>query len=329
MAKLGFDYVKVNCRFVMKYRNEMWNNGKLKSGDKIKLSQAANVLNYGQSCFEGLKAHRTRDNKIQMFRPFENIKRMNDSANRLLMPNIPEDKFVNGLVRLIQANKEFVPAYETGGSLYLRPLMIGTSANLAVIPSTEYLFTIYCNPVGGYFSGGSIKLITTTYDRAAGNGTGNVKVAGNYAGSLLPNYMAKKNGYNDCIYLDPLYHAFIEEVGAANFFGITNDNVLVTPKSSTILPSITRKSIIEIAKKLFNMRVEERPVHINELKYFKECFACGTAAVITPIGEITHKDVVYDYSKQNNEMTSKLYNTLVGIQKGDMPSLDDWIYQVC
>ncbi|MBZ4662578.1 MAG: branched-chain amino acid aminotransferase [Caloramator sp.] len=330
--KLGFSYIKTDFRYVSYWKDGKWDDGKLVEDNMVTISEGSTALHYGQQCFEGLKAYRTKDGKIQLFRPDQNAKRMNSSCRRLMMPEIPEEKFIDACIQVVKANEHFVPPYGTGASLYLRPYVIGIGDNLGVKPAPEYLFSVFCCPVGPYFKGGMqpVNFTVSDYDRAAPYGTGGVKVGGNYAASLLPHEQAVKRGFADCIYLDPATHTKIEEVGAANFFGITKDNKFVTPKSPSILPSITKYSLMHIAKEYLGMEVEERDVYIDKLDEFVEAGACGTAAVITPIGGIEYKGKLHVFYSQTEvgPITKKLYNTLVAIQLGDEKAPEGWIVEV-
>ena len=248
------------------------------------------------------------------------------------MPEVPVEKFIDACMQVVKANKDFVPPYGTGATLYLRPFLIGVGDNIGLKPASKFIFSVFCIPVGPYFKGGMkpVNFIISDYDRAAPNGTGAQKVGGNYAGSLIAQKIAKENGYADAIFLDPATHTKIEEVGSANFFGITKDNKFVTPLSPSILPSITKYSLLEIARDYFNMEVIEGDVYIDKIDDFKEAGACGTAAVITPIGGIQFNDklhIFYD-EKEVGPITKKLYDTLVGIQFGDVEAPKGWIYKV-
>lgn len=329
---LGFKYRKMDFRYISQWKDGKWNEGKLVEDGTITLSEAANVLHYGQACFEGLKAYRTKEGKIQLFRPDLNAKRMQDSARRILMPEVPAEKFIDACDQVVKANEAYVPPYGTGATLYIRPFMIGAGENIGVKPAGEYIFCVFCMPVGAYFKGGlaPVNFMVTEYDRAAPNGTGAAKVGGNYAASLLPHEEAAEKGFADCIYLDPATHTKIEEVGAANFFGITKDNKFVTPNSPSILPSVTRRSLLQIAKDYLGMEAEERDVYIDELDQFTEAGACGTAAVITPIGGIEYKGKLHVFHSETEvgPVTKKLYDTLVGIQFGDIKAPEGWIHEV-
>lgn len=330
--ELGFNYIKTDLRYVSIWENGKWDDGKLVEDNKLVIEEGAPALHYGQQCFEGLKAYRTKNGDIQLFRPNKNAERLNNSCKRLLMPEVPVEKFIDACMQVVKANEDFVPPYGTGATLYLRPFLIGVGDNIGLKPASKFIFSVFCIPVGPYFKGGMkpVNFIISDYDRAAPNGTGAQKVGGNYAGSLIAQKIAKENGYADAIFLDPATHTKIEEVGSANFFGITKDNKFVTPLSPSILPSITKYSLLEIARDYFNMEVIEGDVYIDKIDDFKEAGACGTAAVITPIGGIQFNDklhVFYD-EKEVGPITKKLYDTLVGIQFGDVEAPKGWIYKV-
>ncbi|MGI6703565.1 MAG: branched-chain amino acid aminotransferase [Clostridia bacterium] len=329
---LGFSYIKTDLRYISTWKDGKWDEGKLVEDNKLCISEGSAALHYGQQCFEGLKAYRTKDGKIQLFRPDQNAKRMQESCRRVLMPEVPVEKFVDACVQVVKANQHYVPPYGTGATLYLRPLTIGVGDNIGVKPAPEYIFCVFCVPVGPYFKGGlaPVNFTVSDYDRAAPQGTGAAKVGGNYAGSLLPHELAVKKGFADCIYLDPATHTKIEEVGAANFFGITKDNKFVTPKSPSVLPSITKYSLLQVAKDYLGMEVEERDVYIDKLDEFVEAGACGTAAVITPIGGIEYKGKLHVFHSETEvgPVTKKLYDTLCGIQFGDVKAPENWILEV-
>ncbi|MGI6698671.1 MAG: branched-chain amino acid aminotransferase [Clostridia bacterium] len=329
---LGFNYIKTDFRYISTWKDGKWDEGKLVEDNRLCISEGSAALHYGQQCFEGLKAYRTKDGKIQLFRPDQNAKRMQESCRRLLMPEVPVEKFIDACVQVVKANQHYVPPYGTGATLYLRPLTIGVGDNVGVKPAPEYIFCVFCTPVGAYFKGGlkPVNFTVSDYDRAAPQGTGAAKVGGNYAGSLLPHELAVKRGFADCIYLDPATHTKIEEVGAANFFGITKDNKFVTPKSPSILPSITKYSLLQVAKDYLGMEAEERDVYIDKLDEFAEAGACGTAAVITPIGGIEYKGKLHVFYSETEvgPVTRKLYDTLCGIQFGDIEAPENWILEV-
>ncbi|SHJ85205.1 branched-chain amino acid aminotransferase [Paramaledivibacter caminithermalis] len=331
-AKLSFSYIKTDYRYVSRWKDGKWDDGKLTEDNKLTISEASTALHYGQQCFEGLKAYRRKDGKIQLFRPDQNAKRLNNSCKRILMPEIPEEKFIDACMQVVKANEAYVPPYGTGATLYLRPFVIGVGDNVGVKPAPEYIFCVFCVPVGPYFKSGMtpVNFTVSEYDRAAPFGTGGAKVGGNYAASLYPHELAVKRGFADCIYLDPVTHTKIEEVGAANFFGITKDDKFITPKSPSILPSITKYSLMYIAENYLDMEVEESDVLIDELDKFKEAGACGTAAVITPIGGIEYKGKLHVFHSETEvgPVTKKLYDTLYGIQFGDIQAPDGWIFEV-
>lgn len=331
-SKLGFSYIRTDYRYLSKWKDGVWDNGKLTFDNTLTISEGSTCLHYGQQCFEGLKAYRTKEGKVQLFRPDQNAKRMIKSCNRLYMPEVPEEKFIDACIQVVKANEAWVPPYGTGATLYLRPIVIGVGDNIGVSPAKEYLFTVFCMPVGPYFKGGMIPVnfSVSDYDRAAPQGTGAAKVGGNYAASLYPHEKAKEEGFADCVYLDPATHTKIEEAGAANFFGITKDNKFVTPISDSILPSITKYSLLHVAKEYLGLEVEERDVYIDKLDELAEAGACGTAAVISPIGSITYKGKKHVFHSliEVGPITKKLYDTLVAIQVGDMKAPSGWMVEV-
>ena len=329
---LGFSYIKTDYRFISYWKDGKWDDGEMTTDNKVHISEGSPVLHYGQSCFEGMKAYRTKDGSINLFRPEENAKRMINSCQRLLMPEYPVEKFVEAVKAVVKANEKWVPPYNTGSTLYLRPYLMGVGDNIGVSPATEYIFSIFAMPVGPYFKGGltPTNFIVSDYDRAAPHGTGAAKVGGNYASSLLPGKEAHDRNFSDCIYLDPATHTKIEEVGSANFFGITKDNRFVTPKSPSILPSITKYSLLYLAEHHLGMQVEEGDVYIDKLDEFSEAGACGTAAVISPIGGIQHGDNFHVFYSETEvgPVTRKLYEELTGIQFGDIEAPEGWIVKV-
>ncbi|CAM2077370.1 MAG: branched-chain amino acid aminotransferase [Clostridium sp.] len=331
-SNLGFSYIKTDFRYISTWKNGSWDEGHLTEDNMLSISEASCALHYGQQCFEGLKAYRTKNGDIQLFRPNRNASRLNDSLNKLLMPEIPEEKFIDACMQVVKANEHYVPPYGTGGTLYLRPFVIGVGDNIGVKPAPEYIFCVFCVPVGAYFKNGMepCNFMIADYDRAAPHGTGGQKVGGNYAASMQPHKIAADRGFADCIYLDPATRTYIEEVGAANFFGITKNNEFVTPKSPSVLPSITKYSLMEIAEKYLNMPVYERKVPIDSLDEFKEAGACGTAAVITPIGGIEYKGELHVFYSETEvgPITKELYRILCGIQFGDIEAPEGWIYKV-
>ena len=326
---LGFKVVDTKGNYISYFKDGKWDEGTIQEDDKISISAFSTAIHYGQQAFEGLKAYRTKDGKIQVFRIEDNAKRLQSSCDKILMPRVPIKKFIDAVKQVIIVNEELIPPYGHGASLYIRPYVIGVGRNLGVKPAPEYLFGVLCSPVGSYFKGGlsPVNFMVTDRDRAAPNGTGDVKVGGNYAASMLSHQEAVDKGYADCIYLDPLTHTKIDEVGAANFFGITKDNKFVTPTSKSILPSITKKSLKYLAKNYLDIEVDVRDVYINNLDDFKEAGACGTAAVITPIGRIDYhdKEHVFYSETEVGPITRKLYDTLMGIQFGDIEGPEGWI----
>ncbi len=332
-ANLPFGYQVTDKRFVANFKNGSWDNGELTTDATVKISECAGVLQYAQTCFEGLKAYTTKDGRVVTFRPDLNAERMISSCEGLEMPVFPKERFIQAVLDTIKANIEWVPPFGTGATLYVRPYMFGSSAVIGVKPAEEYQFRIFVTPVGPYFKGG-VKPITvriSDLDRAAPHGTGHIKAGLNYAMSLRNIMDAHRAGFAENMYLDAATHTYIEETGGANILFITKDGKLVTPKSSSILPSITRRSLIQVAKDYLNIEVEERPIHKNELKDFVECGLCGTAAVISPIGKI------YDHGTEINipsgmdnmgPVLTKLRETLTGIQMGEIKAPDGWIYEI-
>jgi branched-chain amino acid aminotransferase len=328
---MGYALKETEFRYRAWTKDGTWQKGALTTDKNITIHEGSNVFHYGQALFEGLKAYKTKDGHVQLFRPELNFERINAGLKRLVAPEIPRDLFFEAVEEVVKANVDDIPEYGTGQSLYIRPFVIGHGMNLGVKPSTEYLFSVFCAPVGTYFKGGleALEFVTTEFDRAATNGTGQVKVGGNYAASLYPREQAKNAGYAGVIYLDPKTHTKIDEVGAANFFGVTHDNVVVTPKSNSILPSITRRSILYIAEHILGLKVEERECFIDNISEFKEAGACGTAAIITPIKAITHNGKRHQFGDGDVGATiKKLYDILVGIYYGDIEAPEGWIKQV-
>ena len=329
-ANLGFGYLKTDYRFVSNYKDGRWDDGELTTDATITLNESAGVLQYAQTCFEGLKAYRTADGHVVCFRPDLNAKRMADSCRRLEMPVYPEEKFVEAIEKVVKANLDYVPPYGTGATLYLRPYMFGSNNVIGVKPAEEYQFRIFATPVGPYFKGGAkpITVRISDFDRAAPHGTGHIKAGLNYAMSLHAIVDAHKQGFNENIYLDPATRTKIEETGGANIIFVTKDNKVITPKSNTILPSITRRSLMYVAEHYLGLQAEEREVRLDEVKDFKECALCGTAAVLSPVGKIVdHGKEILLPSGMNEmgEITRKLYDTLTGIQMGRIEAPDGWI----
>jgi branched-chain amino acid aminotransferase len=324
---LPFGYYKTDWNVRCYYRNGKWGELEFTQSEEITMHMAATCLHYGQAGFEGMKAFRGVDGKIRLFRPYENAKRMARTAEGIMMAPVPEDLFVKACVEVVKRNERFVPPAGSGASLYLRPLLIGTGAEVGVKPADEYLFMVFVGPVGPYFKAGfkPVKFqIVEDFDRAAPLGTGTFKVGGNYAASLKSGQRAHDEGFSNCIYLDAIHKKYIDEAGAANFFGIKN-NTYCTPQSSSILPSITNMSLRQLAEDL-GMKVEQRPIDVEELSTFEEVAACGTAAVISPIGQIVDRGTgkVYDYGNEAGPVCTKLYETLTGIQQGSVEDKHNW-----
>ena len=331
--ELGFGYIRTPYRFVAEFKGGKWDGGALITDDKIVISECAGVLQYAQTAFEGLKAYTTEDGRIVTFRPDLNAERMAQSAARLEMPVLPDGMFIKAVEKVVAANREYVPPYGRGATLYLRPYMFGSSPVIGVKPAEEYQFRLFATPVGPYFKGG-VKPITIRvcdFDRAAPHGTGHIKAGLNYAMSLHAIVDAHKNGFDENMYLDAATRTYIEETGGANFLFVTKDGNIVTPKSDSILPSITRRSLCYVAEKYLGLTVEHRPVKLSELADLAECGLCGTAAVISPVGKI------YDHGKEiclpsgMNEMgkvTKKLYDTLTGIQMGRIEAPAGWLHEI-
>ena len=329
-GNLGFGYVKTDYRYVSNYTNGAWDDGEVTSDDMITISECAGVLQYAQTIFEGLKAYTTEDGHIVTFRPDLNGERMEQSAARLEMPVFPKERFVDAIVKTVKANAAFVPPYGSGATLYLRPFMFGVNPVIGVKPADDYQFRVFATPVGPYFKGG-VKPLTirvSDFDRAAPHGTGHIKAGLNYAMSLHAIVDAHKQGYDENMYLDPGTRTKVEETGGANFLFVTKDNKVVTPKSGSILPSITRRSLLYVAKEYLGLEVEEREIFLDEVKDFAECGLCGTAAVISPVGKIVDHGNEICLPSGMTEMgptTKKLYDTLTGIQMGRLEAPEGWI----
>ena len=331
-SNLGFGYVKTDKRFVANYKDGAWDNGVITDDDKVVISECAGVLQYSQSCFEGMKAYTTENGHTVIFRPDMNASRMADSCRRLEMPVFPEDKFVEAIAETVRANEDWVPPYGSGASLYIRPYMFGSNPVIGVKPADEYQFRVFTTPVGPYFKGGAkpLTIKVSDFDRAAPHGTGHIKAGLNYAMSLHAIVTAHAEGYAENMYLDPATRTKVEETGGANFLFVTKDGKVVT-KSDSILPSITRRSLVHVAKEYLGLEVEEREVLFDEVKDFAECGLCGTAAVISPVGKIVDHGKEICLPSGMDEMgpvTKKLYETLTGIQMGRIEAPKGWIYTV-
>lgn len=329
-ANLSFGYMKTDYNVRCYYRDRKWGEIEVCSEETLNIHMAATCLHYGQEAFEGLKAYRCPDGKVRVFRMDENAKRLQSTCRGILMPELPTERFEEMVKKVVRLNERFIPPYESGATLYIRPLLIGTGAQVGVHPANEYLFVIFVTPVGPYFKGGFAAnpyVIIREFDRSAPLGTGIYKVGGNYAASLKANKMAHDLGYSCEFYLDAKEKKYIDECGAANFFGI-KDNTYVTPKSTSILPSITNKSLMQLAEDM-GMKVERRPVPEEELLTFEEAGACGTAAVISPIERIDDvengKSYVISKDGKPGPVCTKLYNKLRAIQYGDEPDTHGWV----
>ena len=333
-ANIGFGYIKTDARYVTNFKNGAWDEGCITEDDKVVLSECAGVLQYAQTCFEGLKAYTTKDGHIVTFRPDLNASRLNDSCERLEMPTLPEGRFIEALDKLVLANKDWVPPYGSGATLYIRPYMFGTNPVIGVKPADEYQFRMFATPVGPYFKGGAKPIVikVSDYDRAAPHGTGNIKAGLNYAMSLYPIVKAHEEGFAENMYLDAATRTNVEETGGANFLFVTKDGKVVTPKSDSILPSITRRSLVYVAREILGLEVEERVVPFEEVKDFAECGLCGTAAVISPVGKINDhgKEICFPSGMEEmGPVTKKLYETLLGIQQGTIEAPEGWIHTIC
>ena len=329
-SNLGFGYIQTDKRFVSNYKDGAWDDGIITDDATVTISECAGVLQYAQTCFEGLKAYTTEDGHVVCFRPDLNAQRMADTCRRLEMPVYPEDKWVEAIVKTVEANIDWVPPYGSGATLYIRPYMFGSNPVIGVKPADEYQFRAFCTPVGPYFKGGAKPIVirVSDFDRAAPNGTGHIKAGLNYAMSLHAIVDAHNKGYSENLYLDPATRTKVEETGGANFIFITKEGKLVTPKSNSILPSITRRSLMIVAEKYLGMEVEHREVYLDELKDFAECGLCGTAAVISPVGKIDDHGTEICFPSGMDEMgpiTKKLYDTLTGIQMGRIEAPEGWI----
>lgn len=329
-ANLGFGYVQTDKRFVANYKDGAWDEGTLTEDPNVVLNECAGVLQYAQTVFEGMKAYRTEDGRVVCFRPDLNASRMADSARRLEMPPFPEDRFVQAIVDTVKANIDYVPPYGSGATLYIRPYMFGSNPVIGVKPADEYQFRILTTPVGPYFKGGAkpITIKVSDFDRAAPHGTGHIKAGLNYAMSLHAIVTAHKEGFDENMYLDAATRTKVEETGGANFIFVTKDGKVVTPKSNSILPSITRRSLMVVAKDILGLETEEREVYFDEVKDFAECGLCGTAAVISPVGKINDhgKEICFPSGMEKmGPVIQKLYDTLTGIQMGRIEGPEGWL----
>lgn len=332
-GNLGFGYLETDKRYVANYKDGAWDNGQLIDDANITMNECACVLQYAQTIFEGIKAYTTVDGRIVTFRPDLNADRFIESAKRMEMPVLPKEQFIDSIKQVVKANAAYVPPYETGASLYLRPYMFGINPVIGVKPASEFQYRVFTTPVGPYFKGGAkpLSIRVCDFDRAAPNGTGHIKAGLNYAMSLHAIVDAHNNGFDENMYLDSKTKTKVEETGGANFLFVTKDNTIVTPKSDTILPSVTRRSLMYVAEHYLGLKTETREVDFEEVKDFAECGLCGTAAVISPVGKITDHGKEICLPSGMNEMgpvTKKLYETLTGIQKGVIEAPEGWIYEI-
>ena len=332
-SQIGFNYRVTSQRYVANYKDGKWGKGALTSDANIVLNECAGILQYCQEVFEGLKAYTTKNGDIVTFRPDLNAERMHNSAKRLEMPPFPEDRFLEAVDEVVRANASWVPPYGTGASLYLRPYMFASGPVIGVKPSDEYQFRLFCTPVGPYFKGGAkpLTICVSDFDRAAPRGTGNTKAGLNYAMSLHPYVLAHKNGFDENMFLDPATRSYVEETGGANFLFVTKDNEIVTPASDSILPSITRRSMVHIAEHYLGLKVTQRPVKLAEVADFAECGLCGTAAVISPVGKINDhgREICLPSGMEKmGPVIQKLYDTLTGIQLGTIEGPEGWIRKI-
>ncbi len=332
-GNLGFGYIKTDYRYVSNYKDGKWDDGEITTDDKVVLNECAGVLQYAQTVFEGLKAYTTEDGRIVTFRPDLNAERLNQSAARLEMPTLPEGRFIEAVEKTIKANAAFVPPYGSGATLYVRPYMFGSNPVIGVKPADEYQFRILVTPVGPYFKGGAKPIVikVSDFDRAAPHGTGNIKAGLNYAMSLHAIVTAHKEGFAENMYLDSATRTKVEETGGANFLFVTKDGKVVTPKSNSILPSITRRSLVYVAQKYLGLEAEEREITLEEVADMAECGLCGTAAVISPVGKINDhgKEICFPSGMEEmGPVTKKLYDTLTGIQMGRLEAPEGWVHEI-
>ena len=334
-ANLGFDYRATKYRFVATYKDGAWSEGELTENQMVQVHEGSTSLHYGQQCFEGMKAQTAKDGRVLLFRPDLNAERLRNSCDRLSMVEVPEELFIRGIKEAVRANYSVIPPYGSGAALYIRPLLLGTGENLGLRPAPEYEFRVFVSPVGPYYKGTGlslIKLAVTDYDRAAPSGTGHVKVGGNYAGGFVATKNAKELGANEALYLDAATRTYLEEAGSANIVISQSGNRLITPKSDAILPSITRRSVMQIAKDELGMETEERPIHfVNEFSTFEEMGACGTAAVISPVQSILYQNEWMHMQNSRDgvgPVMQKLYNSLTQLQKGEREDNFGWTVEV-
>lgn len=332
-GNIGFNYRITDYRYISNFKDGKWDDGELSTDSNVTINESAGILQYCQEVFEGLKVYRTKEGHIVTFRPDLNAKRMYDSAKRLEMPPFPEERFLEAVDKVVLANEAWVPPFGSGATLYIRPYMFASSPVIGVKPAAEYQFRMFTTPVGPYFKGGAkpITITVSDFDRAAPRGTGHIKAGLNYAMSIHPLMEAHRNGFDENMYLDAATRTYVEETGGANFIFITKDKKVVTPKSNSILPSITRRSLIYVAEHYLGLKTEERPVAFDEVKDFAEVGLCGTAAVISPVGRICRGETVINIPsgmEGMGEITKKLYDTLTGIQMGELEAPEGWIRKI-
>ena len=334
-SELGFQYCRTDFRFSAIWENGSWNEGELTSSELIATHEGAPALHYAQQCFEGLKAQTASDGRVLLFRPNLNSERMNLAGPRLLMPEVPQAMFLSAVEQTVRANHAWIPPYGSGASLYIRPMLIGVGENLGLKPAQQFEFRVFVSPVGPYYQQGgpaAISLAVSDVDRAAPRGTGSFKVGANYAGGLLATRMAQELGANEALYLDSLERRYIDEAGSANIVIALKDGSFVTPKSDAILPSITRRSIMHLASDKLGLQTEERPIDLREeFSNFAEVAACGTAAVLSPVGRVWYDEAWHNVSgdgKTVGPIMQQLYDLLIGIQKGELDDPYGWIHEV-
>ncbi len=334
-AELGFQYIKTDYRFTVTHENGEWGKGQLLEDEIITVHEGAPAIHYAQQCFEGMKAQTAEDGRVLLFRPELNCERMNRTAPRLLMPEVPDALFMEAIEETVRANYAWIPPFGSGASLYIRPMLIGVGENLGLNPAQQYEFRVFVSPVGPYYKDAGLAVISlavSQIDRAAPNGTGSFKAGANYAGGLLATRQAKKLGANEALYLDAAEHRYIDEAGSANIVIATKSGKFITPSSNAILPSITRRSIMDLAGKCLNMPTEERPIDLRaEIEDFDEMGACGTAAVLSPVGRIWFDDAWHNIFQDGLTVGPKmqeLYDLLVGIQKGEIADEFGWLHEI-
>ena len=331
-SDLPFDYVRTDCHLEYNYRDGKWDEGTVVEDDRISISMASTCLHYGQECFEGMKVYETRDGRALAFRPDQNGRRMAETAKKIMMVAPPVDMFIEGVDRAVKLNRRFIPPFGSGASLYIRPLLIGVTGTVGIKPSREYMFVVFVTPVGPYFRSGlkPVKvMIEETVDRAAPMGVGDAKTGGNYAAGMRATYGAREKGFSEVLFLDAKTHRYIDESGSSNFFAISRDGTYVTPESPSILPSVTNKSLMELARDM-GIKVERRPIESKELPNFVEAGLIGTATIITPVGSIQHGNKLIQYGSPNEvgPVSLKLRDALLALQTGEAPDPHGWTHEI-